>query len=101
MDNQSIEDWLTRRSNRWNHGSDLSPLVLRVSSDFIMEREARPLGVKVVGDKSPNSLLDGVAVQQMHKVYPDGKPGLHRARWAGCGHFSSIPDLYRRAAAFE
>ncbi len=38
-----------------------------------MEREARPLGVKVVGDKSPNSLLDGEAVRLAHKVYPDGK----------------------------
>jgi hypothetical protein len=38
-----------------------------------MEREARPLRVKVVGDKSPNSLLNGEAVQLAHKVYPDGK----------------------------
>ena len=41
-----IEDWFTRRSNRWNHGHDLSPVVLRAVSDYIMEREARPLGVK-------------------------------------------------------
>jgi LPS sulfotransferase NodH len=68
-----IEDWLTRRSNRWNRGRDLSPVVLRAVSDFIMEREARPMGVKVVGDKSPNSLLDGEAVQLAHKIYPDGK----------------------------
>ena len=68
-----IEDWFTRRSNRWNRGRDLSPVVLRAVSDFIMEREARPMGVKVVGDKSPNSLLDGEAVQLARKVYPDGK----------------------------
>jgi len=68
-----IEDWFTRRSNRWNQGRDLSPVVLRAVSDYIMEREARPLGVKVVGDKSPNSLLDGEAVRLAHKVYPDGK----------------------------
>jgi hypothetical protein len=48
-------------------------LVMRVVVDFIMEREARPLGVKVVGDKSPNSLLNGEAVVRLHKVYPDGK----------------------------
>lgn len=68
-----IEAWLTRRSNRWNRGRDLSPVVLRAAVDFIMEREARPLGARVVGDKSPNSLLNGEAVRLMHKVYPDGK----------------------------
>jgi hypothetical protein len=73
VDNRVVEDWLTRRSNRWNHGGDLSPLVMRASSDFIMEREARPLGVRTVGDKSPNSLLDGLAVEKMHKIYPDGR----------------------------
>ena len=68
-----IEDWFTRRSNRWNRGRDLSPVVLRAVSDYVMEREARPLGVKVVGDKSPNNLLNGEAVRLAHKVYPDGK----------------------------
>ncbi len=68
-----IEAWLTRRSNRWNRGRDLSPVVLRAAVDFIMERDARPLGARVVGDKSPNSLLNGEAVQLMHKIYPDGK----------------------------
>ena len=68
-----IEDWFTRRSNRWNRGRDLSPVVVRAVSDYLMEREARPLGVKVVGDKSPNSLLDGEAVRLAHKIYPDGK----------------------------
>jgi LPS sulfotransferase NodH len=73
VDSAEIEAWFTRRSNRWNQGRDLSPLVMRVVVDFIMEREARPLGVKVVGDKSPNSLLNGEAVVRLHKVYPDGK----------------------------
>jgi hypothetical protein len=68
-----IESWFTRRSNRWNRGRDLSPVVLRAVVDFIMEREARPMGVKVVGDKSPNSLLNGEAVNLLHKLYPDGK----------------------------
>ena len=68
-----VGDWFTRRSNRWNQGRDLSPVVLRAISDYVMEREARPLGVKVVGDKSPNSLLDGEAVRLAYKVYPDGK----------------------------
>lgn len=73
VDSPEIEAWLSRRSNRWNQGKDLSTILLRAVVDFIMEREARPLGVKVVGDKSPNSLLDGEAVCLLHKVYPDGK----------------------------
>ena len=68
-----VGDWLRRRSNRWNHGKDLSPVVLRAVSDYILERESRPLGKHIVGDKSPNSLLDGEAVQLMVKVYPDAR----------------------------
>jgi len=26
-----IKGWLTRRSNRWNHGKDLSPVILRAA----------------------------------------------------------------------
>jgi len=70
---KEVEAWLARRSNRWNHGRDLSPLVLRAVADFILEREARPLGVRIVGDKSPNSLLGGEAVRLMHKVYPEAR----------------------------
>lgn len=73
VDDPEIESWLARRSNRWNGGRDLSPLVLRAAADFIMEREARRLGKTIVGDKSPSSLLDGEAVRLMHKVYPDGR----------------------------
>lgn len=68
-----IEEWLSRRSNRWNHGRDLSPLVLRVAADFILEREARALGKSIVGDKSPNSLLHGESVRLMSKVYPEAR----------------------------
>jgi len=68
-----IEAWLTRRSNRWNRGGDLSPVVLRAISDFILERDARRVGKTVVGDKSPNSLLNGDSVRNMHAVYPDGR----------------------------
>ena len=63
--------WLARRSNRWNEGRDLSPLVLRAAGDFILERQARTLKKRIVGDKSPNSLLDGKAVTHMHAIYPD------------------------------
>jgi hypothetical protein len=68
-----VSGWLARRSNRWNHGRDLSPLVLRVAADFILEREARPLGKRIVGDKSPNSLNDGESVRLMQAVYPDAR----------------------------
>lgn len=67
-----VGEWLARSSNRWNHGRDLSPVVLRAAADYILEREARLEGKRIVGDKSPNSLMDGEAVRLMHKVYPDG-----------------------------
>ena len=74
---EEVGAWLGRRSNRWNQGRDLSPLVLRAAADFIMERDARRAGKGdpgcIVGDKSPNSLLDGDAVRQMVKVYPDAR----------------------------
>jgi hypothetical protein len=68
-----IAKWLTRSSNRWNRQRDLSPVVLRAVSDFILEREARREGKKIVGDKSPNSLLNGTAVHKLFKIYPDGR----------------------------
>ena len=68
-----VGEWLTRRSNRWNAGKDLSPVVLRAASDFILEREARRTGKSIVGDKSPNTLLENESVRLMHKVYPDAR----------------------------
>ena len=68
-----VERWLSRRSNRWNGGRDLSPLVLRASADIIMERWARQEGAKVVGDKSPSGLMNGDAVSLLHDVYPDAR----------------------------
>jgi Sulfotransferase family len=72
-----VGGWLSRRSNRWNRGKDLSPVVLRAASDFIMERDARQVGKAGpdfrVGDKSPNSLLNGQAVRLMVKIYPDAR----------------------------
>jgi len=67
------EEWLTRRSNRWNQGRDLSPLVLRAAADFILERDAAKEGKHIVGDKSPSSTIHGQAVRDMHAVYPDAK----------------------------
>ena len=77
VSSEEMEKWLARRSNRWNRGRDLSPVVQRAVCDFIMERDARRVGKNfagcVVGDKSPNSLLDGEAVIKLVKIYPDAR----------------------------
>ena len=68
---QRYEDWLARRSNRWNRGRDLSPVAMRAMSDYILERDALREGKRVVGDKSPNVLLAGQAVDELYRIYPD------------------------------
>ena len=73
VDSAEAEEWLTRKSNRWNQGRDLSPLVLRAAADFIMERDAAREGKMIVGDKSPSSMIHGQAVRDAHAVYPDAK----------------------------
>jgi len=73
VSNPEVGIWLSRRSNRWNQGKDLSPLILRGACDLILEREARQVGKHIVGDKSPNSLVDAEAVRLLHKVYPDAR----------------------------
>jgi len=73
VDTAEAEEWLKRKSNRWNEGRDLSPLVLRAAADLIMEREAAREGKWIVGDKSPSSLIHGQAVRDLAAVYPDGK----------------------------
>jgi hypothetical protein len=67
------ERWLKRRNNRWNHGRDLSPLVMRAAADFILERDALSTGKRIVGDKSPSSFVHGQAVRDLHAVFPDAK----------------------------
>ena len=73
VDTPEAEEWLTRKSNRWNHGRDLSSLVLRAAADVIMERDAAREGKRIVGDKSPSSVIHGQAVRDLHAVYPDAK----------------------------
>jgi LPS sulfotransferase NodH len=73
VDSPEAEEWLRRKSNRWNQGRDLSPLVLRAAADFIMERDAAREGKRIVGDKSPSSTIHGQAVRDMHSIYPDAK----------------------------
>jgi hypothetical protein len=73
VDQEEVGAWLARRSNRWNRGRDLAPVVLRAAADFILEREARREGKSIVGDKSPNSLLNGEAVRLAHAIYPEAR----------------------------
>jgi hypothetical protein len=65
--------WLKRGSFRWNRGRDLSPVVLRAAADFILERDAVRTGASIVGDKSPNSINDGEAIDLTHRIYPDAR----------------------------
>ncbi|GAB4499821.1 MAG: sulfotransferase [Anaerolineales bacterium] len=102
VNSPEIEGWLTRRSNRWNQGRDLSPLVLRATADFIMERDARRAGKTIVGDKSPNSLLDGEAVRLMQQVYPDARLIfiVRDGRDAAVSHrFQAFIDIERSLSA--
>jgi len=73
VDTPEAEEWLTRKSNRWNHGGDLSAIVLRAAADFIMEREAAAEGKRIVGDKSPSSTIHGQALLDLHSLYPDAR----------------------------
>lgn len=73
VDSPDAEEWLSRKSNRWNQGRDLSPLVLRATADFIMERDAAREGKYIVGDKSPSSTIHGQIVRDTHLIYPDAK----------------------------
>jgi hypothetical protein len=68
-----VRRWYARKSNRWGNGEDISPVILRLASDFILERDAINAGKTIVGDKSPNSRDNGKAVQRMHPIYPDGR----------------------------
>jgi hypothetical protein len=73
VDTPEAEEWFGRKSNRWNHGRDLSPVVLRAVADYIMERDAVAVGKRIVGDKSPSSAIHGQAVRDLHAVFPDAR----------------------------
>jgi hypothetical protein len=73
VDTPEVEEWLRRKSNRWNQGRDLSPVVLRAAADFILERDGAREGKRIVGDKSPSSTIHGQAVRDLHAIYPDAK----------------------------
>lgn len=73
VDSTEAEEWLTRRSNRWNGGKDLSAIMLRAAADMVMEREALKEGKMIVGDKSPSSLIHGQAIRDTAQIYPDAR----------------------------
>jgi len=73
VDTPEAEEWLRRKSNRWNHGKDLSPIVLRAAAEYIMERDAARAGKRIVGDKSPSSTIHGQSVRDLHSLFPDAK----------------------------
>src|SRR5512140_3088399 len=73
VNTSEAEEWLTRKSNRWNHGRDLSAVMLRAAADFVMERDAVAEGKRIVGDKSPLSNIHGQAVRELASIYPDDK----------------------------
>lgn len=73
VDTPEAEEWLRRKSNRWNHGKDLSPIVLRAAAEYMMERDAARLGKQIVGDKSPSSTIHGQSVRDLHDLFPDAK----------------------------
>jgi hypothetical protein len=69
----AVASWLTRKANRWNRGGDSSPVILRAVCDFLLERDARKAGKRIVGDKSPNTHLDAEAVSRLQAIYPDAR----------------------------
>lgn len=73
VDSPDVEEWLTRKSNRWNQGRDLSPLILRAAADFIMERGVAREGKGIVGDKSPSSTIHAQVARDAYALYPDAK----------------------------
>jgi len=48
------EEWLTRKSNRWNQGGDLSPLLLRAAADVIM---VKPCAICMTSIPTRNSCI--------------------------------------------
>lgn len=75
VDSPEIGEWLSRKTNRWNRGRDMSARVMRAAADFILESDARRAGAEkhIVGDKSPTTVTHGLAVRQMHKIYPEAR----------------------------
>lgn len=118
VDSPEAEEWLRRKSNRWNHGKDLSPIVLRAAAEYIMERDAQRLGKRIVGDKSPSSTIHGQSVRDLHDIFPDAalvyivrdgrdvlvserfRNFVEESRFLGAEDRRILADLRREPAAF-
>lgn len=73
VDRPAAQEWLQRPSRYWNDERNLSTKVLRVVCDFILEKEAKKHGKRIVGDKSNNNTVNGLAVERLKLLYPDAK----------------------------
>jgi hypothetical protein len=118
VDTPEAEEWLRRKSNRWNHGKDLSPIVLRAAAEYIMERDAQRLGKRIVGDKSPSSTIHGQSVRDLHDIFPDAtlvsivrdgrdvlvserfRNFVEESRFLGAADRRILSDLRREPASF-
>ena len=118
VDTPEAEEWLRRKSNRWNHGKDLSPIVLRAAAEYIMERDAQRLGKRIVGDKSPSSTIHGQSVRDLHDIFPDAalvyivrdgrdvlvserfRNFVEESRFLGAADRRILADFRREPAAF-
>jgi hypothetical protein len=67
-----VRAWLERRANRWTSGKNLETAMVRLAADYILEREARQVGKKIVGDKTPNG-NGGQAVKRLKAIYPEAR----------------------------
>ena len=86
------EEWLTRKSNRWNQGRDLSPLVLRSTADFIMERDAAREG---------KIKLAKLLVKAGAKLYTKGPGGRTPSEIASENKHPELAQALRVAAVVE
>jgi hypothetical protein len=64
-----LQSWLDRPSNRWVGQADLMPALVRLTADYVLERDL-PESVRVVGDKTPVARLD-LALDRLARFYPD------------------------------
>src|SRR5258706_14017428 len=71
VESPQAADWLARKSNRWNGGRNLSPLVLRAAADTILESDAPREGKYIDGHKKPSNLIHGQHLRDNAPRQPD------------------------------
>jgi len=65
-----FQTWVERGSNHWTETQGVETQILRLVSDFLMERQAEEVGAKVVGDKTAHK-KGARSIERLHQVYPD------------------------------